>query len=92
VLNYYIYYRVHPNYRAEAEAAVHQIQFEIEGEMSIPGRLLRKRDEPLLWMEVYENVAAGDQFEGSLAKAEKKAGLVRYLQDGATRHVECFQS
>jgi hypothetical protein len=91
VLNYYIYYRVNPHFEAEAAAAARQIQFELEAETGIEGRLLRKRGEPQLWMEVYEGVAAGDAFEITLGKAVEKAGFARFLPEGATRKTECFQ-
>jgi hypothetical protein len=34
----------------------------------VAGRLLKKRDEPLLWMEVYKNVAAAEGFEDALLR------------------------
>lgn len=91
MLNYYIYYRVSPHSEAEAAAAVKQIQFELEAETGIEGRLLHKRGEPQLWMEVYEGVAAGDAFEAMLSKAVEKAGFARFLPEGTTRKTECFQ-
>ncbi len=90
MLNYYIYYRVNPHYEAEASAAVKQIQFKLEAETGIEGRLLHKRGEPLLWMEVYEGVAAGDAFEAMLSKAVKKADFAHFLLEGE-RKTECFQ-
>jgi hypothetical protein len=91
VLNYYVYYRVNPRYDAEAAAAAKQMLFEIEAETGIQGRVLQKRGEPQLWMEIYENVAAGDAFESLLAKAELRMGFQRFLQEGSTRKMECFQ-
>ena len=89
MLHYYIYYRVNPAHLLEADAAVKQIQYEIEAQFSVAGRLLRKRDEPLLWMEIYENVAASAAFKAALEVAASKAGIMRYLNDGL-RHLECF--
>lgn len=91
MLHFYIYYRVDPQYEAEADAAVKQMQFEIESETGVRGRLLRKHGEPQLWMEVYENVAAGDALESQLAKAAEKTGFERFLQPGSMRKLERFQ-
>lgn len=91
MLHYYVYYRVAPHQEAEAGAAVEQMQFEIEAETGVHGRLLRKRGEPHLWMEIYENVTAGDALERQLARAAEKAAFERFLQEGSTRRMECFQ-
>lgn len=91
MLNYYIYYRLNPHYEAEAGAAVKQMQFELEAETGIEGRLLQKRGEPRLWMEVYENVAAGDAFEAMINKAVEQTGFARFLLAGTERRMECFQ-
>lgn len=91
MLHYYIYYRVSPHWNAEAAAAVKQIQFEIETETGIPGRLLQKQGEPQLWMEIYEDVSAGDAFEATLGKVVEKTGFARFLLEGSARKTECFQ-
>lgn len=91
MLHYYIYYRVQPAYIAQAEAAVQQIQSEIARRFGITGRLLKKRDEPNLWMEIYSGLAPGAGFETALKQAEDKAGITALLRDNGTRHVECFQ-
>ena len=91
MLHYFIYYRVNPAFEAEAAAAVEQIQFGIESETNIVGRLLRKREEPQLWMEVYEDAPAGDAFEAILNQAVEKSGFARFLQPGSGRKTECFQ-
>jgi len=80
---------VNPAHLLEADAAVQQIQYEIEAQFSVAGRLLKKRDEPLMWMEIYENVAASAAFEAALNVVENKASIMRYLADGQ-RHLECF--
>ncbi|MFI4922858.1 MAG: DUF4936 family protein, partial [Burkholderiales bacterium] len=56
-LNFYIYYRVEPAGAAALDARIHEMQTALHNQTGIAGRLLKKRDEPLLWMEVYENVA-----------------------------------
>ena len=89
MLNYYIYYRVPPEHSAAAKAAVQQIQDEIATRCDITGRLLTKRDEPNLWMEIYEQVSSA-AFEEALALAENKAGIAALLGGDGTRHRECF--
>jgi hypothetical protein len=89
LLNYYIYYRVQPEHSAAAEAAVKHIQSEIAARCGITGRVLKKRDETNLWMEIYEQVESA-AFEDILAAAENKSGIAALL-DGA-RHKECFNA
>lgn len=91
MFHYYVYYRIDPERTLEADAAVRQTQFEVEAEVGTPGRWLRKRDEPLLWMEIYENVASAADFEAALARAVKKSGVLQCMADGSQRHVECFE-
>lgn len=90
MLNYYIYYRVDAAYTLEASAAVKQIQYEIEAHFSVAGRLLKKRNEPLLWMEIYENVASSEEFETVLNTAEIKSEIKRFMQENEQRKIECF--
>lgn len=91
MLHYYIYYRVQPACIAQAEAAVQQIQSEIALRFGINGSLLKKRDEPNLWMEIYSGLTSGAGFETALKQAEDKAGIAALLRDDGARHVECFQ-
>lgn len=90
MFHYYIYYRVDPERTLEADAAVKQIQYEMEAHFSVAGRLLKKRGEPLLWMEIYENVPSSAAFETALKLAENKAGILRFVRGDGLRHLECF--
>ncbi len=56
----------------------------------VRGRLLKKRDEPLLWMEVFEKVACGVEFERALAQAVSESGIEHALAPASGRKVECF--
>ncbi len=56
----------------------------------VAGRLLKKRGDPHLWMEVYENVADESTFESELAAAAGTLQVTGFLQSGG-RHVECFE-
>ena len=90
--SYYIYYRVDP---AQAEAAmprIKQLLDAVRNTTEIPGRLMKKRGEPELWMEVYENVADAEKFEWELAEAVSKLKATEFLPPGGGRHIECFET
>ena len=89
--HYYIYYRVASEQVMEAHAAVKQIQFEIATQFGVDGRLLKKWNEPLLWMEVYENVSSPETFEQAVRNAEAKVDLARFLAGDGQRHWERFE-
>jgi len=54
--------------------------------------LLRKRSDPLLWMEVYENVRDDAKFELEIEHAAGQLKLSECLQEGVTRRSECFEA
>ena len=88
--HYYVYYRVEGE-AAEAEAAVRGAQARLACRTGVRGRLLRKRGEPAVWMEVYEEVDKGDAFEHALAQLVSEAELEVWLPAGESRHLECFE-
>lgn len=90
--SYYVYYRVDGKRAVEAEQAVLQLLDAVKQATGVAGRLLRKRTEPTLWMEVYENVRDDAKFESGLAAAVARLKADTFLQAGATRRVECFES
>ena len=90
MFHYYVYYRVDPAHLLEADAAVQQIQLTIASHFGVTGRLLKKRDEPLLWMEIYENVTASEAFEIALKQAEQQSGILTFVRGDGQRHLECF--
>jgi len=53
---------------------------------------LKKHQEPLLWMEVYEDVGDAAGFERALTEAVGKFRLHQFLVPGSKRAVECFVS
>jgi len=89
-LNFYIYYRVEPAGAAALEARIHEMQTALRNQTGIAGRLLKKRDEPLLWMEVYENVAETESFEDALTRIVEEYRIRQFLEPGSQRHTECF--
>ena len=88
-LSYYIYYRVAQP--AQAQALVRHIQATLKANTGIGGRLLRKRDDPSTWMEIYEGVGDIDVFEQCLAAAVQAADFAAVLITGSVRHMECFE-
>src|SRR5258706_11717245 len=56
LVSYYVYYRVSAAHVTAARQAVAAMLTLLEQRTSVSGRLLRRQDEPLLWMEVYEGV------------------------------------
>jgi hypothetical protein len=86
--HYYIYYRVSEKNADEAEALVRSMQSRLACRSGIAGRLLKKRDEPGLWMEVYEEVNEPERFERLLDQAVDEFDLAMFLE--GARHTECF--
>ncbi|HEV7802966.1 MAG TPA: DUF4936 family protein [Burkholderiales bacterium] len=90
--SYYIYYRVTPNSAETCEARVLELFSTLKQSTNVAGRLLRKRSEPLLWMEVYENVRDDAKFELELEQAAAQLKIAECLQEGSTRAAECFEA
>lgn len=65
-------------------------QKEIAERSGVRGRLLRKRGEPDLWMEVYESVADAERFECALAEAIETHKLASLVRPDTVRMTECF--
>lgn len=89
--SFYIYYRVDPAKGAEAEARVRELFAAVKSATGIAGQLLRKRGESHLWMEVYLGIQDDAKFEWELAEVASRLKFQELLQDGTTRHVECFE-
>lgn len=87
---YYIYYRVRGESAAALEPRILAMQNDLTQLTGTSGRLLKKRGEPLLWMEVYEGVEDGPRFERILAELVKSHDLESGLQPDARRRTECF--
>lgn len=89
--SFYIYYRVNPAKAGACEPRVRELLALMRKITGVQGRLMVKRDEANLWMEVYEKVADDSRFEWELADAAGKLKLQDFLQPGTARHVECFR-
>jgi Domain of unknown function (DUF4936) len=91
-VSYYVYYRVSAAHVRSARQLVATLLKSLEQRTSISGRLLRRQEEPLLWMEVYEGVRDSAAFEGALAELLDANGLATFLEPGTTRKTERFIS
>ena len=89
--SYYIYYRVQPEKAAECRPVVRELIAAVGKATGVSGKLLTKRGEPNLWMEIYENVPDDAKFEWELADAAGRLGVQAYLLPGSSRYVECFE-
>lgn len=83
-MNLYIYYRVRPEQEDGCRRGVAHLQ----AALGSSARLLRARDDPHTWMEVYENVP--EDFAEALALAAARHDFNRFLAEGSQRHMECF--
>jgi hypothetical protein len=90
--SYYVYYRVAPDSASSCEAKVLELFTNVQQMTSVTGKLLKKRSEPLLWMEVYENVRDDAKFELALSQAVTQLKLADCVQDASERRVECFEA
>ena len=90
--SYFIYYRVAPERAKDCEVRVLELFSRIKQSTTVAGRLLKKRSEPLLWMEVYENVRDDAKFELELEQAALQLEITACLQEGSTRRLECFET
>lgn len=88
--SYYIYYRVDAAKAGPCAVAVEYVLDAVHRKTGVQGRVLKKRNEPLLWMEIYEHVTDEARFEWELAEAVAGSGISGMLQSGSGRHTECF--
>ncbi len=86
-MNYYIYYRVLSD-DAETELLIRGMQARLTCSSGVSGYLLKRSDDPLTWMEVYENVGDEAAFERQMARALAAADIAMFI-DGK-RIVERF--
>ena len=89
-LSYYIYYRVVQS--ARAQTLVRDIQAAVQKRTGVAGRVLRKRDDPATWMEIYENVDDSVGFEQSLDAAVQSCDFASVLETESVRKLECFET
>lgn len=89
MFNVYVYYRLDPHHADDAETPIRALMARLVCRCAVSARLLKKRDEPLLWMETYEGVVDPDTFTRELARAADEYDVGVFI--AGDRHVECFQ-
>ena len=87
-VDFYVWYRVTGEPRAAA-AAVTAFMADLTRRTGTVGKLLRRRDDPLLWMEIYEAVDRAEDFEIVFASAALAHDIARFAA-GGLRNVEAF--
>ena len=90
-VSYFVYYRVALGRENAAREHVEQLQAGLHRATGVRGRLMTKRGEPNLWMEVYEAVRDPRTFERALQLALSENSFESLLAEGSQRHVECFE-
>jgi hypothetical protein len=91
VFNFYVYYRVAAGQEARARERVSRVQRALGQSTSAGARLLTKRNDARLWMEVYEGVIDAAAFESLLEHAASELSREGLLESGWSRRVECFE-
>ncbi len=89
--SYYIYYRIDSTKAAACETRIGELFETIRDATGVSGRLMRKRGESNLWMEIYLNVIDDARFEWELAEAVGRLNVQEFLLPGTPRHLECFE-
>ena len=79
-MNYYVYYKVEPEVLALLRSAVEELFEKIEKQTGIRGRWMHRRDDPLTYMEVYEDVKDEEAFEALLEREGAKLGVPRKVE------------
>ena len=86
----YVYYRIDPAHASSARRAITAILETLEERSGLAGRLLQRQDDPMLWMEVYENVRDPTRFEQMLASLLEAHRFAQFLAPSSARKIERF--
>ena len=79
-MNYYVYYKIESARLAALRGLVDSLFKEIEKQTGIRGRWMHRRDDPLTYMEVYEDVKDEKAFEALLEREGAKLGVPRKVE------------
>lgn len=90
MFNVYVYYRLDPSHADEAEAPIRAMMARVCCKCVVTAQLVKKRDEPLLWMESYIGIANAESFLRELTSVADEYDIGILLS--GERHVECFCS
>ena len=86
----FVYYRVAGAHDGAVQERVEAIQADVLSATGVRGRLLRRRDDPATWMEIYEPVSDVEPFELALDAALARHEFASLLAPGNVRHTERF--
>jgi Domain of unknown function (DUF4936) len=86
----FVYYRVADASESAVRERVGAILADVRAATGVQGRLLRRRDDPTTWMEVYEPVPETEAFERALDAVLARHGFDALLAPGGARHTERF--
>jgi hypothetical protein len=86
---YCVWYRVEDD-GPDTESVLRRMMARLACRSGIPGQLVKKCDEPRLWMELYQGVTDAHTFETLLAQAADEYDVDMFIAD--QRRVECFQA
>jgi hypothetical protein len=90
-LGYFVYYRIEPARAGQARGLVEHLFEQLHQACGVRGRLLTKRDDPDLWMEIYEPVIDGARFDTIMRTEQEALRFSDVLLAGSKRSVECFE-
>jgi len=88
MFNVYVYYRLDPRKSDEAETPIRALMARITCRAGVTAQLLKKCDEPLLWMESYAGIVDKQTFLRELSSLVDEYDVSVFI-DGE-RHLECF--
>lgn len=87
----YVYYRVAPDRVPEAARAARETIERMRRCTGVSGRLMTRVGEPLLWMEVYEDIADQAAFLDAMRDCVEHSAINGCLDGDRGRHTEIFQ-
>lgn len=87
--SFYVYYKVPEQNAADLRDRIRNLQTNVMNLTGATGKLLVKINEPLLWMEVYENIIDHTIFLNALQKEISKVGLTNFFEHNQ-RKIEIF--
>lgn len=86
-LHYYIYYRVLTD-DPETEQQIRGMQARLSCRSGHYGKLLKRHNDPLTWMEIYEGISNSADFEQQLTRALAEFDIAMFIN--GNRVTECF--
>lgn len=87
MFNVYVYYRIDSGHEHEAEISIRAVMARMT-HAGVGAELLKKCDEPLLWMESYAGIVDKEAFLRELSRLADEYDVNVFI-DGE-RHLECF--